>query len=61
VEGDQLKIDPLLVMIAVLVGAVLLGAAGALVAVPFAAMLQVLFDEVFVPWRLAQIEGEEGT
>jgi predicted PurR-regulated permease PerM len=60
VEGDQLKIDPLLVLIAVLVGAVLLGAAGALVAVPFAAMLQVLFDEVFVPWRLAQIEAEEG-
>jgi predicted PurR-regulated permease PerM len=50
----------LLVLIAVLVGAVLLGAAGALVAVPFAAMLQVLFDEVFVPWRLAQIEAEEG-
>ena len=44
-----------------LVGAVLLGAAGALVAVPFAAMLQVLFDEVFVPWRLAQIEGQEST
>jgi predicted PurR-regulated permease PerM len=61
VEGEQLKIDPLLVMIAVLVGAVLLGTAGALVAVPFAAMLQVLFDEVFVPWRLAQMEAEEGT
>lgn len=61
VEGDQLKIDPLLVMIAVLVGAVLLGTAGALVAVPFAAMLQVLFDEVFVPWRRAQIEPEEGS
>ena len=43
-------------MIAVLAGGALLGAGGALVAVPFAAMLQVLFDEVFVPWRLAQIE-----
>jgi predicted PurR-regulated permease PerM len=61
VEGQQLKLDPLLVLIAVLVGGVLLGAAGALVAVPFAAMLQVLFDEVFVPWRLAQIESKEGT
>jgi predicted PurR-regulated permease PerM len=61
VEGEQLKIDPLLVMISVLVGAVLLGAPGALIAVPFAAMLQVLFDEVFVPWRLAQMEAEEGT
>ena len=52
VEGEQLKIDPLLVLIAVLVGGTLLGAGGALIAVPFAAMLQVLFDEVFVPWRL---------
>jgi predicted PurR-regulated permease PerM len=59
VEAKQLNIDPLLVLIAVLVGAVLLGAVGALVAVPFAAMLQVLFDEVVVPWRLAQIEPEE--
>ena len=59
VEAEQLKIDPLLVMIAVLVGGVLLGATGALVAVPFAAMLQVLYDEVFVPWRLAQIEAQE--
>ena len=55
VEGEELKIDPLLVLIAVLVGATLLGAGGALIAVPFAAMLQVLFDEVFVPWRLEQI------
>ena len=59
VEGEQLKIDPLLVLIAVLVGAALLGAGGALIAVPFAAMLQVLFDEVFVPWRLEQIEQLE--
>ena len=57
VEGDQLKIDPLLVLIAVLVGAALLGAGGALVAVPFAAMLQVLFDEVFVPWRARADRG----
>ena len=59
VESDQLKIDPLLVIIAVLAGGVLLGAPGALVAVPFAAMLQVLYDEVLVPWRLAQIEAQE--
>jgi predicted PurR-regulated permease PerM len=59
VEGDQLKIDPLLVLIAVLAGAALLGAAGALVSVPFAAMLQVLWDEIVVPWRLDQIDEEE--
>jgi predicted PurR-regulated permease PerM len=61
VESDQLKIDPLLVIVAVLAGGVLLGAAGALAAVPFAAMLQVLYDEVFVPWRLAQIEAQAET
>jgi predicted PurR-regulated permease PerM len=60
VEGEQLKIDPLLVLVAVLVGAALLGAGGALIAVPFAAMLQVLFDEVFVPWRLEQIDQAAG-
>jgi predicted PurR-regulated permease PerM len=59
VEGDQLKLDPLLVLIAVLAGGTLLGAAGALVSVPFAAMLQVLYDEIFVPWRKAQIAEDE--
>jgi predicted PurR-regulated permease PerM len=58
VEGEQLKLDPLLVLIAVLAGATLLGAAGALVSVPFAAMLQVLYDEIFVPWRTAQIADD---
>ena len=59
VEGEQLKIDPLLVLIAVLAGATLLGTAGALVSVPFAAMLQVLYDEILVPWRAAQLADEE--
>jgi predicted PurR-regulated permease PerM len=59
VEGEQLKLDPLLVLVAVLAGATLIGAAGALVAVPFAAMLQVLYDEILVPWRLAQIADDE--
>jgi predicted PurR-regulated permease PerM len=55
VEGHALNMDPLLTILAVLSGTALLGAAGALVAVPFAAMLQVLFEEVVVPMRLAQI------
>ena len=59
VEGEQLKLDPLLVLIAVLAGGTLIGASGAIVAVPFAAMLQVLYDEILVPWRLAQIEDDE--
>jgi predicted PurR-regulated permease PerM len=60
VEGEQLKLDPMLVLIAVLAGATLLGAGGALVSVPFAAMLQVLYDEILVPWRRAQLADEEG-
>jgi predicted PurR-regulated permease PerM len=56
VEGHALNMDPLLTILAVLSGTVLLGAAGALIAVPFAAMLQVIFDEVVIPMRRAQIE-----
>ena len=58
VEGDQLDIPPLLVFVSVLVGATLLGVAGAFVAVPFAAMAQVLFEEVIIPWRQAQLSEE---
>lgn len=58
VEGDQLDIHPLLVFVAVLVGAALLGVAGAFVAVPAAAMVQVMFEEVIIPWRRAQIAPE---
>ena len=59
VEGEQLKLDPLLVLIAVLAGGTLLGWEGALVSVPFAAVLQVLYDEILVPWRRAQFADEE--
>jgi predicted PurR-regulated permease PerM len=55
VEGQAVKIDPLLTILAVLCGTVLLGWEGALIAVPFAAMLQVIFEEVVLPMRLAQI------
>ena len=55
VEGDQLDIHPLLVFISVLVGGALLGPAGAFIAVPTAAIVQVLFEEVILPWRLRQI------
>ena len=59
VQGDQLNIHPLLVFVAVLSGAVLLGPAGAFVAVPFAAMVQVLFEEVVLPWRHAQVATDD--
>jgi predicted PurR-regulated permease PerM len=55
IQGQQLNIDPLLVVLSVLIGSTLMGAPGAFIAVPFAAMLQVIFEEVLVPWRLARI------
>jgi predicted PurR-regulated permease PerM len=55
IQGQQLNIDPLLVVLSVLIGSALMGAPGAFIAVPFAAMLQVIFEEVVLPWRLARI------
>lgn len=55
VEGDQLDIHPLLVFVSVLIGGALLGLAGAFIAVPAAAMIQVLFEEVIIPWRKRQL------
>lgn len=59
IQGDQLDIHPLLVFIAVLSGAVLMGPAGAFVAVPAAAMVQVVFEEVILPKRRAQLAAAE--
>ena len=59
VEGDQLDIDPLVVILAVLAGGALLGPIGALVAVPAAAAVQVFCEEVLIPWRRRQIEEGE--
>ena len=59
VEGDQLNIHPLLVFISVLVGGTLLGLAGAFIAVPAAAMVQVVFEEVILPWRRRQLGEDE--
>ena len=51
VEGRQLDIHPLLVFVSVLCGAALGGFAGAFVAVPVAAIVQILVEDVIVPWR----------
>ncbi len=55
VEGDQLDIHPLLVFTSVLVGATLGGFAGAFVAVPLAAIVDLFVREVVVPWRRRDI------
>jgi putative permease len=59
VEGDQLDIDPLVVILAVFTGSALLGPIGAFVAVPAAACLQVIAEEVVIPWRRAQLQEAE--
>jgi predicted PurR-regulated permease PerM len=59
VEGDQLDIHPLLVFLGVLVGATLAGPAGAFVAVPAVAVLDIVIREVVVPWRHEQLSRDE--
>ncbi len=56
IEGNQLDIHPLVVFVAVLAGAALGGPVGAFVAVPAAAILDLLVQEVVVPWRRKQLE-----
>jgi predicted PurR-regulated permease PerM len=57
VEGDQLDIHPLLVFVAVLAGVSLGGPVGAFVAVPAAAILDLVVREVVVPWRRTQLRS----
>jgi predicted PurR-regulated permease PerM len=51
VMARKLRISPLSVFIAFMIGGSLLGIAGAIMAIPVAAILQVTFDEVFVKRR----------
>jgi len=56
IEGHSLKMHPLVVFISVLVGSALLGAGGAFIAVPFAAAVQVCYEEIYYPWRSRQFD-----
>ena len=62
IMGSQLEISPLLTILALLIGASLLGIIGALLAVPVAAILQIVWLDVIVPWvKSSQVEeGREG-
>jgi predicted PurR-regulated permease PerM len=55
VEGEQLDIHPLLVFVAVLCGATLGGFAGAFIAVPLAAIIDLFVRDVVIPWRRRQV------
>jgi putative permease len=59
VEGEQLDIHPLLVFVSVLVGAALGGVAGAFIAVPSAAIIQTLVEDVVIPWRRRDLAADE--
>lgn len=56
IEAHQVEVHPLTAFIAVMAGALLLGWMGALIAVPLAAVVQVLVDEIVIPWRLRQLK-----
>ncbi|MHB1132581.1 MAG: AI-2E family transporter [Chloroflexota bacterium] len=58
IHGNQLSISPLLVITALLIGAGLFGIVGAFIAVPVAAALQVLLEDVVVPWRHMALEKQ---
>lgn len=56
IEGHQVEVHPLTAFAAVMAGAMLMGWMGALVAVPTAAVIQVIVEEVLIPLRLRQLE-----
>jgi len=62
IMGKKVQISPLAVFIAFLMGGSLLGIVGAIMALPAAAILQVIFNEVFVqPRERRQNTGRPGT
>lgn len=58
VMSRKVKMSPLAVFIAFMIGGTLLGVIGALLAVPVAAIVQVAFDEVFVKRRERRLDAE---
>jgi predicted PurR-regulated permease PerM len=59
IEGSQVDIHPLTAFIAVIAGGLLLGWIGALIAVPAAAVVQVIVEDVLIPWRRRQLVPAE--
>lgn len=59
IEGNQVDIHPLTAFVAVIAGGLLLGWVGAFVAVPTAAVIQVVIEQVVIPWRRHQLVEAE--
>lgn len=59
IEGSQLDLHPLLAFLSVLIGAALLGLAGAALAIPAAAAIQVIAEEIVLPWYRGRVAPPE--
>jgi predicted PurR-regulated permease PerM len=51
VHGHVVKLSPFVVMVAILAGATIAGVVGAIIAIPLAAMVDLLIDDVILPLR----------
>ncbi len=59
IEGNQVDIHPLTAFVAIIAGGLLLGWVGAFIAVPAAAAVQVVVEDVLIPWRHRQLAAAE--
>jgi predicted PurR-regulated permease PerM len=59
IESDQVDIHPLTAFIAIIAGGILLGWIGAAIAVPLAAVIQVVVQDVIIPWRRHRLAAAE--
>jgi predicted PurR-regulated permease PerM len=59
VMGRAVQMSAAMVIVAVLIGGALLGVVGALLAIPTAAIVQIVFRELILEDRLAQVRREE--
>ncbi|MDP9363394.1 MAG: AI-2E family transporter [Chloroflexota bacterium] len=59
VESGQVEIHPLTAFIAIIAGGILLGWLGAVIAVPLAAVIEVVVEDVIIPWRRGRLVAAE--
>lgn len=59
IEGSQVDIHPLTAFVAVIAGGLLLGWVGALIAIPAAAVVQVVVEDVLIPLRRRTVATAE--
>jgi predicted PurR-regulated permease PerM len=57
VQGREAQLPALLIIVSLLIGGVLMGILGALIALPTAVVIHTLFFELFVPWRQSRLRS----